>query len=220
MQKANRFECWLWSLPQRTLPVPYACLGALLALMLVGCGGEGTSHRQEASAPLVASTMPEKSSGTRAMTADSSALTSRVAAPLATADKSPAVSAEESVRLAKLRALSLLSPLTERERLDLLRQLADASPSARLDLFDGYRALAMLPERQKEVLLNQIEKIVPVTVPASLLVCSCSNGIERKLCIRERCSNHSELGSACNKACGTLASFKSKCLTARQCAGQ
>ena len=129
-----------------------------------------------------------------------------------------AVSLEESGRLSQLRALALLSPLSDRERSGLLKQLPLASPSERLTLINGFPALAVLPDRQKEILLIQMEKIVPVSISANLLVCNCSHGIQRKLCVRELCSNRSELHAVCNKACGTLASFEIQCMTSRQCA--
>lgn len=217
MQNAVRLYCCLRGPPNGGQGVFYACQALLLSLMLAGCGGEGASPRPNASAPALASSVQKNSSAAKTMTAESPALTSRAMAPPATADKPAAVSMEESARLARLRALSLLSSLSDRERAGLLKQLPLSSPSERLSLLNGYRTLAALPDRQKQVLLNQIEKIVPVTVSASQLVCSCSHGIQRKLCVRERCSNRSELQSACNEACGTLASFKNQCMTSRQC---
>lgn len=220
MQKAVRLYCCLRGPPNGGQPVFYACQALLLGLMLAGCGGEGASPRPNASAPALASSVQKNSSGTKTMTAESAALASRAIAPLAAADKSTAVSMEESAQLAQLRALSLLASLSDRERAGLLKQLPPASPSERLGVLNGYRTLVALPDRQKQVLLNQIEKIVPVTVSASQLVCSCSHGIQRKLCVKERCSNRSELQSVCNEACGTLASFKSQCMTSRQCTGE
>lgn len=218
MQTTVRFYRCLLGPPNGGRPVFYACQALLLGLMLAGCGGEGTSSRPNASAPTLASSVQKNSTAASTKSAESPALASRITAPRETADKSIAASMEESARLAQLRALSLLSSLSDRERAGLLKQLPTASPSERLSLLNGYRTLAALPDRQRQVLLNQMEKIVPVSIPASQLVCSCSHGIQRKLCVKERCSNRSELQSACNEACGTLASFKSQCMTSKQCA--
>ena len=220
MQKAVRFYRCLRAMPKGGRHVFYASLALLSGLGLAGCGGEGTPARQDATAPALASAVHGNSAGAKTMTTQSPAAASQAVAPMAAADKSTSLSLEESARLAKLNALSLLSPLSGRERAALLKQLPTASESERLSLLNGYRTLGALPDRQKQVLLNQIEKIVPVTTPASQLVCSCSHAIQRKLCVKERCSNRSALQSLCNDACGTLASFKAQCLTSRECTGE
>lgn len=218
MQKAVHDYCCLWGLPNEGTPVFFACHALLLALTLAGCGGEGASKQSNTSVPALASSMQKTSPGPNRMTAQSTAMSSGLSSPRAAADTSTAVSQKESARLAQLKALPLLSSLSDRERAGLFKQLTPASPSERLTLLNGYSRLAVLPERQKQVLLNQMEKIVPVSIPANQLVCYCSHDVQRKLCVKERCSNRSELQSLCNEACGTLASFKSQCLTSRQCA--
>lgn len=128
----------------------------------------------------------------------------------------PAAKAGQST-LAQLRALPLLSLLTEPERAGLLRQLPSASRAQRMALIDGYPKLASLPEQQKELLLNQLEKIIAPAPAGNLLVCECSNEIRRELCVSESCAATSELASQCNKACGTLAAFRNQCSASPTC---
>jgi hypothetical protein len=127
---------------------------------------------------------------------------------------------EEVRQLARLKALPILSILSDRERAGLLKQLRNASPSERLASINQYPRLASISEQQKQAVLNEIEKAVPVNISASQLICSCSNDIKREMCVRERCSNLSEMQSLCNQACGTLAAFKSECSASSKCAGK
>lgn len=218
MQKAVRIYCCSWNQPNGNKPVFFACHALLLGLVIAGCGGERDPSRSTASAPALASSVRNDLPGPNRMGAQNPILTTGKYAPLATAGKSTVVSVEESARFAQLKALSLLAPLSDRETAGLLKQLPSASPSERLTLINGYPGLAALQERQQQVLLNQLERIVPVSISASLLVCNCSHGIQRKLCVKEPCTNRSELQSLCNQACGTLAAFETQCLTSRQCA--
>lgn len=218
MQKVVRFYCCLWGVPNGGKTMLNACQVLLLSLALAGCGGEGNSSHRKASAPASAPSVQKHLPGPNRSAAQSATLTTEKSAPLKIAATSTVVSLEDSARLAQLRAVALLSSLSDRERGGLLKQLPSASPSERLTLINGYPKLAVIPDRQKQVLLNKLETIVPVTIPANLLVCNCSHDIQRKLCVKERCSNRSELASICNEACGTLASFKSQCQTSRQCA--
>jgi hypothetical protein len=197
-----------------------ACQAMLLALMLSGCGGGGASSRPTASAPVVASAVQQGVARPARVAAPSPPLASGKSSPSVSAHTPTVGSRDDSVRLAELRKLALLSSLSERERAALLKQLPSATPSERLTLINGYAAIAVLPDRQKEVLLNQIEKIVAVSLPANQLVCNCDQDVQRKLCVKERCSNRSELQSICNRACGTLASFKVQCHDSQQCAGK
>lgn len=219
MQKTIRIYCSSWDQP--TGPVINTCRALLLGLMLSGCGGGGDSSHKSASAPdTMASSVQRNSSGPNRRTAQVPPPAIGKPALSATAAKSVAVSRDEPARLAQLKALPLLSPLADRERAGLLKQLPSASSSERLTMINRYQELSVLPDRQKQVLLDQIEKIVPITIPANQLVCNCSDNIQRKLCVKERCSNRSALQSICNEACGTLASFKSQCQTSQQCASE
>jgi hypothetical protein len=141
------------------------------------------------------------------------------AAPSSPANKNnPATTiSKDSGELSKLHALRLLSPLSDREQAGLIVQFRTASPSERLALIDTYPALATMTDQQKQGLLNQIEKIVPVTNAAMLLTCECSDNIRRDICVRESCANQSEIQSRCNEACGTLAAFRNRCSASRQC---
>jgi hypothetical protein len=83
-------------------------------------------------------------------------------APLAVADDT-AVPSAESASLAELSALPHLSSLSDREKAGLLMMLPSKSPSQRMALINMYPSLVKLPELQKQVLLDRLEKIVPVT---------------------------------------------------------
>lgn len=137
-------------------------VGALLSglllsgLLLAGCGG-GDSTPASVAAPQQAASAPNT-------------LAARGTPP---ATEKPAVSAatdEAAVlpvapaTLAQLNALPHLSSLSDREKAGLILLLPSRSASQRLELINMYPSLVRLPEQQKELLLNQLEKIVPVTV--------------------------------------------------------
>lgn len=190
------------------------CLGIhafqvlLLGAALAACGGEDGSSRMQ-----VVAAMPPVG-----VAQSPTAKAGNVTPPsIANKNKFTITNSEQSKEILKLRALSLLSPLSDREKAGLIVKLRGASPSARLDLINQYPALAAMTDQQKQALLNQIEKIVPVTNPAMLLTCECSDNIQRAICVRESCSNQSEIQSRCNEACGTLAAFRSRCSASRQC---
>jgi hypothetical protein len=75
----------------------------------------------------------------------------------------PAVRLLESPSLAQLSALPHLSALSPREKGGLLLLLPSKSSSERLTLINMYPSLAALPDQQKQLLLDKLEKIVPVT---------------------------------------------------------
>lgn len=60
-----------------------------------------------------------------------------------------------------------MSSLSDREKAGLLMLLPSKSPAQRLALINMYPSLVKLPEQQKELLLDQLEKIVPVPVTVS-----------------------------------------------------
>ncbi|NOV22171.1 hypothetical protein E5S69_01325 [Cupriavidus necator] len=66
--------------------------------------------------------------------------------------------------MAQLSALPHLSSLSDREKAGLLMLLPSRSPAQRMALINMYPSLVTLPEQQKELLLDRLEKIVPVTV--------------------------------------------------------
>lgn len=188
----------------------YACL---MLAMLTACGGEKEPSLPTASASVSRKAPPSPAS----MTASAAISAAEKPAPSAAADRPAAMSSIELVRFRRLAALPLLASLSDREKADLLRQLRMASPSERLTLINGFKSLEGLPDQQKQVLLGQLEDIVPVTTPAARLVCNCSNDIKRELCVKESCSSRSELESICSRACGTLAAFGHQCTAAPQC---
>ncbi|MBW0448348.1 hypothetical protein EN871_21370 [bacterium M00.F.Ca.ET.228.01.1.1] len=69
--------------------------------------------------------------------------------------------------MAQLNTLPHLSALSDREKAGLILLLPSRSAAQRLELINMYPSLVRLPEPQKELLLNQLEKIVPVTVSQS-----------------------------------------------------
>jgi hypothetical protein len=84
-------------------------------------------------------------------------------APSAVTDEA-AVPSVESASFKQLSALPYLSSLSDREKAGLLMLLPSKSSAQRLALINMYPSVVNLPEQQKELLLAQLEKIVPVTV--------------------------------------------------------
>jgi hypothetical protein len=84
-------------------------------------------------------------------------------------------------------------------------------------MINNHSAPATLTNQQKQKLMNQIETIVPITVPSVLLICDCGNDIHPRLCVPEACSDREEIQSLCNQACGTLPSFRGQCMTGMRC---
>ena len=126
----------------------------LFSLLLTGCGG-GESAPESTAASQQASSAPIPSA-----TQDTSAGQGKSAPAAATNEA--AVPSYASI--AQLSALPHLSSLSDREKAGLLMLLASKSPSQRLQLINMYPSLVRLPDQQKEILLLQLEKIVPVTV--------------------------------------------------------
>ena len=192
-------------------------LSALLAgPMLGGCGGDSVSPGVAASSHTAG---VQGSSGV-AQGALPQAPTPAPAqpGPRAATDKSGAPSPLETARLGRMRALPILSVLSDQEKLGLLRQLPEASPMQRLRALDAYPRLDALGERQKEILLGQLEDIVPVTTPANGFVCECGNGVVHKMCVRESCLDRSAVGAVCYQACGRLPMLKAACSPTPECA--
>ena len=215
MENSPRFFCGIWSFAH--LP-RFAFLGCqlLLAGMLLPACGDGDSSQSTAPKGVLAPSLAKDRSSPNAVPRQDPASTNvKSASP--TTDNPVTFSPEKSVLLAKLRALPLLSGLSERERAGLLEHLPDSSPSERLTSINRYPNLAEMSEQQKQLLLNQLETIVPIKIPESRIICSCSNDIRRELCTRERCSNNLEIQSLCSQACGTLAAFKSECFASNKC---
>jgi hypothetical protein len=134
----------------------------LLSPLLAGCGGGdgGTSRVVSAAASMTA---PQQASTgpSRLGTHDTSSKGEKSPAPTVTDDT--AAAALESGSLAQLSALPHLSALSPREKAGLLLLLPSKSSSQRLALINMYPSLAELPDLQKQVLLDKLEKIVPIT---------------------------------------------------------
>lgn len=147
MRQDVHLDCGVWHVPH----VPRHFLRAermlLFSLLLTGCGGGGADSTPTPSTLAAQSTSPgeEKS------------------APSAMNDEA-AVPSVESPSFVQLSALPHMSSLSDREKAGLLMLLPSKSPAQRLALINMYPSLVKLPEQQKELLLDQLEKIVPVTV--------------------------------------------------------
>ncbi|MDB5825374.1 MAG: hypothetical protein JWR21_4078 [Herminiimonas sp.] len=131
------------------------------SLLLAGCGGgvdKGTSPA--ASGPAPTEVAKQNFSGQSRLAA-SSAPTEAISARSAPANE-PAASSPDPARLAQIRALPHLSSLSDREKAGLLMLLPSQSPPQRQSLINMYPGLVGLPVQQKQVLLDQLERIVPV----------------------------------------------------------
>jgi hypothetical protein len=205
MQKTTR-PYWLWF---------YIAQVLLPGVILAGCGGEESAPQSRSAA--VAAAVGRSDRGGQAGRAAQEPISQNGKAPSENKNDTAISSTEELTSLSKLRALPLLAPLSNKEIAELLRHTRPLSSSGRLGIIDNHSALVTLTNQQKQQLLNQIENIVPITIPAMLVICECSNDIQRRLCVRESCSDRSEIRSLCNQACGTLAAFGSQCMAAKQC---
>jgi len=213
MDNSSGFCCRIWSVPwSRSVFLGSQLL--LSGMSLSGCGGSGDSSQPTASTPALMPSLAKDSSSANAVSQRIPASANLKPSPPA-ANDAAAVRVDNSARLARLRKLPLLSLLSERERAGLLEHLADASPSERLTSINQYPKLAGLPDQQKQILLDQLEIIAPMTIPQSRIVCNCGSEIKRELRVPERCSNNLEIQSICNQACGTLSAFKSECFATK-----
>jgi len=193
----------------------YIVQAFLSSVIFAGCGGEESAAQPRSAAVIAAvgTSAPARQAG-RAIR---DPISKNGKAPTANNNDTAISSPEELTALSKLRALPLLAPLSEKETAELLMHIRPLSPSGRLGIINNHSALITLTNQQKQQLLNQIENIVPITTPAMSVICECSNDIQRRLCVRESCSDRSEIQSLCNQACGTLAAFGNECMAAKQC---
>lgn len=135
----------------------------LFSLLIAGCGGGGDGTPRVVSSPTLVTAPQQAASGPARMPAqDASPSKKAKSLPQGVRDD-PAVRLLESPSLAQLSALPHLSALSAREKAGLLVQLPGKSSSERLALINMYPSLAQLPVQQKEVLLDKLEKIVPIT---------------------------------------------------------
>jgi hypothetical protein len=132
----------------------------MLSLLLTGCSGgdEGASQGSDVGASMSTPQQTLSAQGQSSTLGMSSAGTKFEPSRSADATAVPSIGSPD---LAQLSALPHLSSLSEREKAGLLMLLPSKSSSQRLALIDMYPSLVELPVQQKQVLLDQLEKIVP-----------------------------------------------------------
>jgi hypothetical protein len=134
----------------------------LPSLLLAGCGGAGednTSHVLSSSASISA---PQQTLSTPSHLGVHKTLSKDDRSPVLTVGDDTATLALKSASLAQISTLPHLSALSPREKAGLLLLLPSKSASQRLALINMYSSLSRLPVQQKQVLINKLEKIVPV----------------------------------------------------------
>ena len=132
----------------------------LCILLLTGCGGSDNDTSRAVSSPTLMAAPPQAASGPSRLASQNAASTGRQSPSAVTVDT--AVPSLDSPNLSQLSALPHLSSLSAREKAGLLMLLPSKSSSERLTLINMYPSLAALPVQQKQVLLDKLEKIVPV----------------------------------------------------------
>lgn len=127
----------------------------LFGVLVDGCGG-GDS----ASVPVATS---QQNSSEQSRSVAASMLPEREKSALPTLAEEAAVPSATSPAMVQLNALPQLSSLSAREKAGLLMLLPSKSPPQRLALINMYPSLAHLTDQQQELLLDKLEKIVPVS---------------------------------------------------------
>jgi hypothetical protein len=128
----------------------------LFSVLLTGCGGGDSTPASTASS--------QQAPWDQSPFSAQSALPGREKSETSSTTDETAVPSIDSPELFQLSALPHLSSLSDREKAGLLMLLRSKSSSQRLALINMYPSLAKLPEQQKELLLGQLERIVPLTV--------------------------------------------------------
>uniref|UniRef100_E1T8Z1 Uncharacterized protein n=1 Tax=Burkholderia sp. (strain CCGE1003) TaxID=640512 RepID=E1T8Z1_BURSG len=159
MEQDAQFNDPAWHMPFLARGFLHAVSMLLFGLLLTGCGGGDSTP-----ASVAASQQAESGPNTLAARSMPQAA-DKPATPAATDEA--AVLPVAPATLAQLNALPHLSALSDREKAGLILLLPSRSAAQRLELINMYPSLVRLPEPQKELLLNQLEKIVPVTVSQS-----------------------------------------------------
>jgi hypothetical protein len=140
--------------------------------------------------------------------------------PLPAGDIENIETVRHAKQLAQLSKLPHLSGMAPDELLKLQQELRKKSLSQRPALLKNYPLLAGQPTQQKELLLDQLAKIVPNETSPVLLSCKCKSGPKREMCVKEECGETSALSSVCEAICGTLNVSSTSCMPASQCAGK
>jgi hypothetical protein len=134
----------------------------LVSLLLSGCGGGEDSAARVLPSPAFMAAAPQAPAGSNRLAAQSTSLkTARSPSPAVT--DGTAEPSLDAAKLAQLSALPHLSALSPREKAGLLLLLPSKSSSERMVLISMYPSLVQLPVQQQQVLLDNLEKIVPLT---------------------------------------------------------
>ena len=140
-------------------------------------------------------------------------------APSLTSASESAGKLEDATQLARLAKNRYLLTMSREELLQFRNQIRSKSPSQRQALLNKVPSLAHLPVQQKELLLDQLLQIVPITTQSMLLTCTCENGMKHEMCVRESCNN-SEAPvhfSICQSVCGMASLPLAVCMPSQQC---
>lgn len=159
MQVDVNFHSWRVS-PRQLMHAHWMLLSSLL---LIGCSGGETDTTQVGSSQASIDAPQQAQSETSRLPVKGTVLEWTKSLPTTVTDEN-AVPSKESASLARLSALPHLSSLSDREKAGLFMLLPSKSSSQRLELINLYPSLVELPVQQKEVLLDRLEEIVPVTV--------------------------------------------------------
>lgn len=160
MQEVSNFDCRSVSLFNALCQLRPVLSILLPGLLFIGCGAgeDGTSHAVPSPTSNVAP--QHASSGPSRLAANNTLLNADRSSAPTVPDATAA--AAELASLAQLNGLPHLSALSPREKMGLLLLLPSKSSSQRLALIQMYPSLSQLPVVQKQVLLDKLEKIVPV----------------------------------------------------------
>ena len=162
MQEVFHLNCrssHLSDVPYRLFPVFWMLLPSLLVAGCGGAGEDGTSHAISFASSIAA---PQQASSRPSGLAVHNPASKQDWLLAPTVPDDTAALALKSASLAQISALPHLSALSPREKAGLLLLLPSKSSSQRLALIEMYPSLSQLPVQQKQVLLDKLEKIVPV----------------------------------------------------------
>lgn len=193
-----------------------SCRGMLLALLVAGCGGEGNDG--QASGPQ-GTPIPLESIQGQAYVKALPEFT-KESSFAAIQARPPVEASVNTAQIEQLHRVPHLSSFSKKEMVEFLSELQRSSPSQRKSLLLKYSTLAGLPIQQKEVLLEQLSNIVPVTTKPNMLACRCKNSTKYEMCVREDCEQRSVLLSICDKTCGSIGHTSAVCISSEQCSAK
>ncbi|WP_250453057.1 hypothetical protein [Caballeronia sp. ATUFL_M2_KS44] len=124
-------------------------------LLVYGCGGG-----ESAPASVAATQNASEQNRLDSENPEAASQARKLSAPSKAADENVPTAASPGMR--QLSALPQMSSLSEPEKAGLLMLLPSKSPSQRMQLINMYPGLAALNEQQKEILLDKLDKIVPL----------------------------------------------------------